>query len=392
MYLSVRPSVYKLPSYSLTGDLLGFLRCGLQYRYTRLGRLPPSRPVQLWFGEFIHGVMEEAYRSYREMKDRGVTDLPPWPDERVASIEELIERRLAARGLVAWSEDLRGLGRRRADAAIQQLGPILFPLIAEAEVRLSGARLLPRIPAELEFRAADRYEMIGIVDVLTEVQLSDPALSTNPLLQLIQPNLPPDPPPSFEVIVDYKGMRRPPSGGGTGGTLWTQYLWQILTYAQLRARQAGAKPVVAGVLIYINELWPTRSDLGLLKEEVISGATDIMPQPGSRDAEGLRRWGSRGPLIALSWEYRLARAIRVVPVTPEAVRVATDAFDGVVQEIETCMGTEVGGGPLLGSWSRNPSDESSCVVCDSRTYCPDYQRLYAAANGEQQPKLPAWKA
>ncbi len=49
MRLSKRPPMYSLPSYSLTGDLVAFLRCGLQYRYTRIGQLPPTRPVQAWF-------------------------------------------------------------------------------------------------------------------------------------------------------------------------------------------------------------------------------------------------------------------------------------------------------------------------------------------------------
>ena len=102
MTLSVRPEPYLIPAYSLTGDLLAYLNCGLQYRYHNRGSLPPSKPVQLWFGQFIHGAMEEAYRVWKS----GDSPLP-WSDTDIEPITDLIIRRLAARGLYYRSEERR---------------------------------------------------------------------------------------------------------------------------------------------------------------------------------------------------------------------------------------------------------------------------------------------
>src|SRR5260370_2348429 len=89
MQLSRRPPIYELPSYSLTADLLGFLRCGLQYRYTRLGRLTPSRPVQMWFGQFVHGVLEEAFRRYATARDARTDASAPWSASTTAATRDL---------------------------------------------------------------------------------------------------------------------------------------------------------------------------------------------------------------------------------------------------------------------------------------------------------------
>ncbi len=392
MALSVRPKVYSLPSYSLTGDLLGFLRCGLQYRYTRIGRLPPSRPVQLWFGEFIHGVLEEAFRRYRDSVTRGRPSLPPWPATEVDDIRDLIKKRLAARGLFPWDPDLEQLGDNRAETAIQELGPHLFPLIHRAEVRLYGARMLPNIPKPLQFREADRYEMVGVIDVVTHVELSEPTFQNNPLLQQVIKALPKAPGEKFEVIVDYKGMRRPPlKTGGKKAGLWEQYAWQLQTYGELRRRQADALPVVAGVLLYVNELYPTRGDLELLKREIANGTTDVAPEKGSEAEKILKGWKTKDPMPDLPFEYRLARAVRVIPVDDASIAEALKAFDKVVQDIETCRGREANGTAVLGAWDKNSSDESTCVVCDSRTFCPDYQAKYAKKHGDTKPRLPAVK-
>ncbi|MGO0123079.1 hypothetical protein [Desulfothermobacter acidiphilus] len=158
---SRRSEPYIIPEYSLTGDLLAYLTCGLQYRYYNRAALPPSRPVQLWFGEFLHSVMEESFRIWRQNPEEHPF---PWPwEEKIRPIELEIHKRLAVRGLnpppqlfcpyPAGYKD-RGLcpdpkhphkllASQRTEAAINIWGPHLFPLITEAEVRLRGTRPMP---------------------------------------------------------------------------------------------------------------------------------------------------------------------------------------------------------------------------------------------------------
>ncbi len=243
MPLSVRPDPYVVPSYSLTGDLLAYLRCGLQYRYFNRGSLPPSKPVQLWFGQFIHGVLEEAYRKWRSGSEPEL----PWTDAQMQPILDLIIRRLSAQGLFFQRYRLLGIAVERAFEVINIWGPYLFPLISEAEVRLRGIRPMP---TNQTIRQGDSYEVEGIVDVITSVELSA-ATSPNPIVGSLLSAIASE---AYEVLVDYKGMRRPsdhdpndPSGG-----LWRHQEWQILTYAWLRRQQPDTKRVKSGVILYLN--------------------------------------------------------------------------------------------------------------------------------------------
>lgn len=407
--LKVRERSYELPSYSLTGDILGYLRCGLQYRYTRIGKMPPKSPVQLWFGHFIHGCMDEGFRRYKAAIDKRLSHDQAMNQVDPEVIIPFIKDRLLNQGIAAWEPWLKLIGYARARVALKELGPHLFPLISQSEVRLTGSRELKPLPPAKAFRRADRYEMVGVIDVVTDVEMAKHR--GNQIVELVKSHLD-ELPAQFELIIDYKGSRRPPNITSTNGkypSLWDQYKWQVLTYAELRAKQVGSKPVAAGIVIYINELLPLESDLEELEREV----TGFTPHGGSRlstdqpvdkarikpwlnaakqaavkaqqEQERLTRAGdeeadlkaSRFLTTVVPWDVRLRRAMRIVPNDAAERQASLKAFDETVYRIECCRGVEFHGRRIVEAWDTNPSDRGTCAACDSRTWCPSFSKHYA---------------
>lgn len=381
MPLSVRRAPYKIPSYSLTGDLLAYRTCGLQYRYHNRGALPPSTPVQLWFGEFIHAVMEEAYLRWRQNQQPF-----PWSwDPTIRDIELNIDLRLRARGLYAPPNlfDHTGtsklLASQRAEAAINIWGQYLFPLIAQAEVRLQRIRNMPNVTHGQP--RCDYYEITGVVDVITSVELQN-APSGNLILHHLQNDarvqslidtLAED---TYEVIVDYKGRRRPgttiadrrnPNFGQIDPD-WEAHEWQILTYSWLRSWQPQSSRVLAGIVLYMNELVPSGQDIEQLQEElkVSPPATDVVPY--GPDRQQVLSWRS-GTTINLSQPFREQRSIRIIPVSADSVAQSLTNFDYVVREIEDSVLLEMSGNGIISSWQANPQ-RRNCTACDFKTYCP----------------------
>jgi hypothetical protein len=180
MALNRRELPFEVPSYSLTGDILSFQRCGLQYRYYNGSSLPPSRPVQLWTGEFVHGVLEEAYRHWLDHHPPfpWPNNPTPWPNpgtsparanHDIGVLGDIVEARLTAAGKTPRSQEARDFAYRRVEAAVNILGPHLFPLITAAERRISGTRAMPTLPGggNPVRGGADRYELTGVVDVIS---------------------------------------------------------------------------------------------------------------------------------------------------------------------------------------------------------------------------------
>ncbi|MGD9560924.1 MAG: PD-(D/E)XK nuclease family protein [Pyrinomonadaceae bacterium] len=359
-----------IPQYSLTGDLISYLRCGLQYRYYSGSSLPPSRPVQQWFGEFIHGMLENAYRIWS-----AAAPVFPWPcnptmprasppagrqEYDLGTIGDIVEASLRAQGKNPRSRATRENAYQRVERAVNELGPHLFPLIALAEEKVIGTRT---IPGAAGLRST-RYELHGVIDVVTEIELTE-ATHTNVIAEAIR-NACPGLAGNFEVIVDYKGARRPT----LGHPYWHQGNWQVQTYAWLRMRQPESRPVAAGVLLYVNELLPSQDDIADLQGEVARGETDVIPPRGSRDEYLLNTWVRGAAVPEFSFEFRFRRAIHIIPVDDASRVVATNEFDNVVRQIEECVGHEEVAGRIIDNWGPT-GDDATCIACDFRHFCPN---------------------
>lgn len=374
MALESRREAKLVPSYSLTGDLLSYLRCGLQYRYQNGSSLPPSRPVQLWFGEFIHGVMEGAYRLWSD----GLFDFAsPWPcnvtdwnnrhnpdgsraKNDIAVIGEQIELSLANQGKHPRNRNVRTAAYRRAEVAVNLIGEHLFPLVILAEEPLNGSRLIP----DSGILRADRYELTGIADVLSHVKVK--TCPANNRFKLALEKACNDLPQEYEVVVDYKGAHRP----NTDSDYWQQGEWQVHTYAWLRNRKDPPVKVAAGMLIYVNELSPGNDDILNLKEGLAKGTTDVRPH-SILDKNNLDRWRpGNDTQHLLTLEYRWQRAVRVIPVSGSSIAKATGEFDAVVKSIESQISAEAQHGDIAKVWVPNCKDKSTCDACDFRSFCP----------------------
>ncbi|AEG17841.1 PD-(D/E)XK nuclease family protein [Methanobacterium paludis] len=384
MALSVRSKPYIIPEYSLTGDLLSYLTCGLQYRYQNKGTLPPAMPIQLWFGDFIHGVMEEAYLRWDEHDWKDF----PWDWEtQIRDIELEIDKRMRSRGLqppanlfcpFKAEDENQGLcpdhnhphklvASIRAEAAINTWGPHLFPLIDDSEVKLKGIRDMPHYQKGTS--RSNYYGITGIIDVLSSVKLDEASdknliikyLHQNPVFQYKLENLEK---PEYEIIVDYKGMQRPPINSPS----WQHHQWQVLTYSWLRSMQPESSEVLVGILFYLNELSLFKDDIQELKRDVEEGKTDIKPY--ADDLENILRWNDQSEPPALSNSLKKLRSIRIIPVDYDNQKKSLSEFDTVVDDIEGSIIKEVKGCGIQSSWKINP-EKRTCDACDFRTFCKE---------------------
>ncbi|MGL6298416.1 MAG: PD-(D/E)XK nuclease family protein [Methanobacteriaceae archaeon] len=399
MKLSSRSKRYIVPEYSLTGDLLSFLRCGLQYRYQNKGNLPPSMPIQLWFGEFIHGVMEESYlrwennEAFKESEGLEYGEFPWDWKEKIRPIEELIDKRLQSQGLYPpknlfypYNAAEIGLGKYgdveelvasgRTKKTINLWGPHLFPLIDDAEIMIKGMRNMPNYQEGMS--RSNYYEINGIIDVLSSLNINnfddtnnatnDDNDSENKIINYLKNDkefnnrIKELGSEEYEVIIDYKGMIRPPESS----EIWKHHKWQILMYSWLRSNQEGAKPVAAGIIFYINELLPSPEDIESIKKDILSSEA-YKNNISQSDEENLISW-EKGDIPHLSDKFIMDRSIRIVAIDELAIKESVNEFDNVVNSIEESIMKENSGVPIKESWKAK-GDKKTCKACDFKSFC-----------------------
>jgi hypothetical protein len=122
-------------------------------------------------------------------------------------------------------------------------------------------------------------------------------------------------------------------------------------------------------LLYVNELAPVREDLVEAKRAMASGKADVVPTGGSADAYQLSTWRPGNAIPEFSLPFRLARAIRVIPVNAGSQADAATRFDNVVLNIEQCVVAEAAAGVIMRHW-QPCGDAESCAACDFRHFCP----------------------
>jgi hypothetical protein len=327
MRVGPRPAPVILNSYSLTGDLLSFDRCPLQYRlFTRTG-VRQSHPVQQWYGNFLHLGMRRAYDAWKENPD--LTRFL-WSEPLAGDYGELVEAvtaRLQADGLFRPSS-MGAIAENRLLRAIRVLGPLVFPLIKEAEVKLSAVR-----QAETEQGEEIAYQITGVVDVLAATRFTSD--TDNPLVAYVMKRLDElgNTDEELEVILDYKGIAR-----GEVDDAGEMASRQILTYSWLRNRRLRKKVVAAGAVVFVNDL--------------LAAGDDPNVDPTDEELDEL-----------------LDQAIVPVAVGGSLPEEAAEFFDARVEQIEAAQVQEAEGAVLEESWPPRPK-KRTCVACDARYHCP----------------------
>jgi len=340
MQLSIRPSNDAPVSFNLYNDLAACARRSLKPQ----GALYNQSPQSHLFKALPDFAWREAIRHYFIERLKGRHKLPPWSDDIIETILRRSEERRLTESVLPPDCGPTSTELDEAKAIINEFGAAFLPLIDQTGVCVKRARLIPAYKFPFAWRkvAANWCEIEDCVDIITHTQFNDPDLKKDELRHIIRAALPRKLPSRFEIIVVYKAQRRPlPDSSGTADNAlnsdWEIDEWCLHTLAYLRGHDAPQIPVIAGMVIYLNELCPTFDALGTFISEMEQDTTDIVPPEGGYVEKGLSGWNKIPPDIRsranqpyLPFDFRLKRAVRIFDIAPGTIKKALKTVDDIV--------------------------------------------------------------
>ena len=277
--------------------------------------------------------------------------------------------------------DHKKLASARAEKAINIWGPHLFPLIDSSELLIKGIRKMPNYNEKTS--RSNYYGINGVVDVLTSMKINNNIKQSNldnynnKIIEFLLENKKfqekiknHNDGDEYEIIIDYKGMKRPPIKSDRINNPWVNHKQQILTYSWLRSQQEDSKPIFAGIIFYLNELVPSKEDLLLIQEELENDLTDDLIDYDNyiEDINLILEWKEEDKAPELSDEFKIARSIRIINIDDEEIDSSLNKFDNVVFNIESSLIKEIDGTKIQDAWIAE-SDERTCSACDFKTFC-----------------------
>ena len=159
-------------------------------------------------------------------------------------------------------------------------------------------------------------------------------------------------------------MKRPPMNyEKSDNKSWLQHEWQIQTYSWLRSKQEDSKPIIAGVIFYLNELVPSKEDLFAIQQDLHTNLTDIPRNENEykKDIELIENWDEDLKVPELSEKFKIDRSIRIININEIEREKALKEFDNVVANIENSLIKEIKGCNIQDSWKANSLDRKSVV-------------------------------
>lgn len=220
------------------------------------------------------------------------------------------------------------------------------------------------------------YGINGVVDVLTSININK--THDNKIIEILKKNedfkkriAESVGEEEYEIIIDYKGMKRPPIevSDSKSENTWESHKQQILTYSWLRSQQEDSKSIFAGIIFYLNELVPSKEDLALIKDEMKNGLIDEKTlEKYKKDFELIDKWQDDDKAPDLSSEFKLERSIRIINIDSKEIGKSLEKFDDVVYNIEESLINEMKGCKIQDAWKAE-ADERTCSACDFRTFC-----------------------